>query len=324
MIENRKTICYNVTMSVSVKAYAKLNLTLDITGQSGGYHMLDSLVTTIDLGDDITLTKRSDNKIQLTMQGMGSEGILPEQNNATKAARLFVQHYGTTGANINILKHIPMGAGLGGSSADVAGVLRGMAQLYAVHDENGLKQLADSLGSDCGYLLTGGYARMQGRGEQVQSLPQTLPLYALLFLPNGAVSTPACYKKFDELLTHQPFATAQAVQALQNGNAKKLCASLNNMLYPSAVALCHEVAGAVTQAQTLLPDGVNMTGSGSCVYALFAEKSRCEQAFRAYEQLTKTNAQAFNKDNQSIKSTEQDDKACQQQLKILFTQTVTL
>ncbi|MDE7159092.1 MAG: 4-(cytidine 5'-diphospho)-2-C-methyl-D-erythritol kinase, partial [Clostridiales bacterium] len=102
--------------TVRLNAYAKLNLTLDITGTEGGYHMLDSLVTTIDLFDRIVVKKRKDKLINVIMHGMGSESIEPEHNNACLAGEAFVERFQTLGADITVYKNIPVGAGLGGSS----------------------------------------------------------------------------------------------------------------------------------------------------------------------------------------------------------------
>lgn len=128
--------CYNLNMyKVRIKAPAKVNFALGITGESGGFHMLDSIVCTIDLFDDVTVAKRSDGMVNITMRGMGSENIPPEANNAVRAAELFAEKHSTGGADITITKRIPMGAGLGGSSADAAGVLRAMSKLYGRGDE---------------------------------------------------------------------------------------------------------------------------------------------------------------------------------------------
>lgn len=78
--------CYNLNMyKVRIKAPAKVNFALGITGESGGFHMLDSIVCTIDLFDDVTVAKRSDGMVNITMRGMGSENIPPEANNAVRA-----------------------------------------------------------------------------------------------------------------------------------------------------------------------------------------------------------------------------------------------
>ena len=154
--------------TVRLNAYAKLNLTLDVTGTEGGYHTVDSLVTTVDLFDRIVAKKRKDGAIRLFMHGMGSEAIPPEENHAQAAAERYVVAFGTTGADITVYKNIPIGAGLGGSSADAAGALLAMNGLYGA--AKNLKPLADECGSDTGYLLRGGFARMRGRGEDIEPL----------------------------------------------------------------------------------------------------------------------------------------------------------
>ena len=128
---------------VRVRSHAKLNLTLDVTGIKDGYHLLDSFVASVSLADDIALRPRADEKIVLAMHGEGCEGIPPAGNAALRAAERFRQKYGTRGAEIEIEKHIPVGAGLGGSSADAAGVLRGMSALYGIKDGAVMKELAD-------------------------------------------------------------------------------------------------------------------------------------------------------------------------------------
>ena len=145
-------------MKQRVKAYAKINLSLNVYQSENGYHALDSVVTTIDLYDTITVSKRKDDKMNVVMRGIGEEFLYGENNNAYKAAKLFQQTFATKGADITVIKNIPISGGLGGSSADVAGVLKALKKLYAVEED--VKPLADKLGSDSGYLLTGGFARL--------------------------------------------------------------------------------------------------------------------------------------------------------------------
>ena len=128
--------------TVKVKAYAKVNLTLEIVGSEKEFHLLDSLVASVDLFDYIVLKKRKDKLSSITMHGLGSETIPPEKNNALKAAERFSQIFGVNGVDITVYKNIPMGAGLGGSSADIGGVLKGMAKLYEIEDKNALCELA--------------------------------------------------------------------------------------------------------------------------------------------------------------------------------------
>lgn len=146
-----------------MKSYAKVNLSLNVTGAAGGYHLIDSVLASIDIYDTVCVKPRGDRLVNVYMHGLGSENILPERNNAVRAGEAFVSAFSTKGADIEIYKDIPMGAGLGGSSADAAGVLNAMAALYKVTDRAALKGLADALGSDTGYMLGGGFARVAAR-----------------------------------------------------------------------------------------------------------------------------------------------------------------
>lgn len=269
--------------TVKIKAYAKINLTLEIVGAENGYHALDSLVASVDIFDSITLRKRKDNLSSVTMRGMGSEGIPPETNNALKAAELFSQRYGVTGADITVYKNIPMGAGLGGSSADAAGVLCGMAKLYSVEDFEGLGELADKLGSDTKYMLRGGYARMCGRGTELAYKDIERTLYLLLLFPNGSVNTGACYRAYDELgKTVSKGATEACLHALEQGDLRGVGEAMSNDLYLPAASLNDEVKRAYDEAVSFAPLGVTMTGSGSCVTALFETRELCEWAKSRY------------------------------------------
>ena len=267
--------------TASVNAQAKLNLTLDVLGAENGYHMLDSLVCTVDLSDRVVAKKRKDGLIAVTMRGMGSESIPPEENNAQKAGEAFVSAFGTCGAEITVYKNIPIGGGLGGSSADAAGVLKAMARLYGIGDGQALKSLADGLGSDTGYLLQGGFARLRGRGNLVEPLGEAPPLNVLLLLPAGGVSTAECYKKCDTYAKSQPH-TERALEWLRTGNAEWAAKLFYNDLYPAACALNPDVEKALFALREFSPWGASMTGSGSGVFAVFETRELCEWAKSRY------------------------------------------
>ncbi len=267
-------------MAVRIKAYAKINLTLEIVGQKDGYHMLDSLVSSVDLFDYIVLKKRKGALSSITMHGQGSESIPPEQNNALKAAELFSQKFGVGGAHISVYKNIPIGAGLGGSSADVAGVLIGMAKLYKINDEAALETLADELGSDTRYMLNGGFARMRGRGNEVEKLPVSTQLHFLLLTPKSSVSSGACYREYDANPTQKTVenATDNLIACLQENRINDVGRYLMNDLYLPATRLNKDVENAMQTALSFSPIGAVMTGSGSGVLALFEYKELCEWA----------------------------------------------
>ncbi|MDE7300624.1 MAG: 4-(cytidine 5'-diphospho)-2-C-methyl-D-erythritol kinase [Clostridia bacterium] len=267
---------------VRLKSYAKINLTLDVLGKEGGYHLIDSVVATVDLCDVIAIKRRKDKLINIDMHGFGSENIPFEKNNAVIAAERFSDKFSTDGADITVWKNIPVGAGLGGSSADVAGVLRGLSKLYGVDDFAAVKDIADGIGSDCGYMLTGGFARLGGRGEKVEKLGGGLKLDIGILLPKSGVSTASCYALCDKLKGNE-FTSAAAQEAIEAGDKFALGKSLSNGLFPAARSLNPEISEAYGQLAAFAPLGVNMSGSGSAVYAIFENDQFLSYAKSRYD-----------------------------------------
>lgn len=266
--------------SVTVRTYGKLNLTLDILGREGDFHMLDSIVCTVDLSDRVTVRRRKDGLVRIFMHGMGSEAISPEENNAFRAAEAFVKDYGTKGADITVHKNIPMGAGLGGSSADAAGTIDALFRLYGAPQAE-KKAFADRFGSDTGYLLTGGAARLRGRGERVERID--IPdFYALLVCPERRVSTAECYQKFDELKSPEPPRSERAAEELARGNLEWAARLFGNHLTRAAEGLEPEVGRTLGRLRSLSPLCACMTGSGSACYAVFAARELAEWARSRY------------------------------------------
>lgn len=267
--------------TVSVNAYAKVNFTLDILGREGGYHLLDSLVSTVSLFDSVTATARTDGKTTVSFTGVGAEGI-PPRNNALRAAEAFSDAFSMAGADITIDRKIPVGTGLGSSSADAAGVLRALAALHGISDTVRLKAIADGLGSDTGYLLTGGWARMTGRGEQIAPIADMPALFLLLLIPSAGVSTPQCFAAFDRRAeTFSPL-TEKAIGCLRREGAKGAHA-FGNALTRAAEELNPEVAVLLSEAAKLSEYGFGMTGSGSACYAVFASQEECLSARKRYQ-----------------------------------------
>ena len=270
--------------TVKIKAYAKVNLTLEIVGQTADYHALDSLVASVDLYDLIVLKQRKDKLSSVTMKGLGSESIPPENNNALKAAEAFSKTFNVGGADITVHKNIPLGAGLGGSSADASGVLNGMAKLYGVDDGEKIAALADTLGSDTRYMLSGGFARMQGRGGEITPIESNETLHFLAICPKDGCSSGACYREYDRLNGEMGGAdhTQNAIAALLKKDVQGLGRYLTNDLFLPATGLCESVKKAYDEALSFSPLGAVMTGSGSCVLAMFETKEFCDWAKSRY------------------------------------------
>lgn len=255
-----------------VSAYAKLNLTLDITGAKDGYHLLDSLVVSVDLFDRIVAKKRKGALSSVAMHGMGSERIPPEENNALRAAEAFSATFGTDGAAISVYKNIPMGSGMGGSSADAAGVLLALARLYKITDRAALTALGERLGSDVAFQLRGGFARMRGRGESLEFFGSVPKWWFLVLTSKEEISTAACYARYDEAGNTFPPRTERALEALRGGNPEWAAKLFGNHLTEAATDLLPEMEETLKTLRGFSPAGWGMTGSGSAAYAAFGEE----------------------------------------------------
>ncbi len=268
---------------ITLKTNAKVNFTLDVIGEKDGFHQLESLVASIGIYDRITLVKRLDQKVTLTVKG--NAGCSMENNNAYKAAVAFINEFNTTGVDIYLEKNIPLGGGLGGSSADIAGVLNGMKRLYKIDADMSL--IAQRLGSDTVFMLNGGWAVIKGRGEQVIPIKRCKPLHLLLLTCDKSCSAGECYKEYDaQNKTYAP-KTGCAVDCIEKGDVDGFMQTLKNDLYGSAIKLVPQI-----EKNLELMKGVGyavMTGSGSVVFGVYPNKKQLNKAYQTLSKVCKNN-----------------------------------
>ena len=249
-----------------VKIPAKLNLTLDVLSKEGEFHNLKSLVCSIDIYDTITLKARKDKTITLKEKGIKAD-CDKEKNNAYLTAKTVLERYSSFGVDITVNKNIPVGAGLGGSSADVAGVLIGYDMMLGGTLD--LYSLAKELGSDVNYMLGGGYAVISGKGDDIEFIESDLTLYFIIIPAKNMVSAKDCFLEFDKQNLVKEFTTDKAVSGIKNDKTN-LFKNLNNNLYGSAIKILPEIK--VNYELLSKYSIANMTGSGSAVYAVFESK----------------------------------------------------
>lgn len=276
-------------MRVTKKAYAKINLCLNVSSKTEkGFHNLESLVTTVDLFDKVTLEKRKDNKITLKVTGHNRDYIyncIPEKDNAYRAVNAYMQATGCTGANIYLQKNIPTSSGMGGSSTCASATLLCMEELYQKNAN--LPELANSLGSDTSYLLKGGWAVLRGRGDIVEYLNVNKKMQFVVVFSEGGVDTAKCFHLFDQ--KHGESAVNSDIEALIRSLSEDEIAysECKNALQTSACEINANVKKAIDALEQLSPKAVFMTGSGATVCALFDYEGLNQWA------VTKLKAQGF-------------------------------
>ena len=262
---------------VSILGRAKINLTLDILGlREDGYHEIATVMQSLALADTLTLTQQKEGiTLRVDLPGLEAD----ERNLAHRAAALIMNECGVRGGvHIDIVKRIPVAAGLAGGSADAAATLRGMNELYALglSDED-LCRLGAKLGSDIPFSIMGGTVLATGRGEIMQHLADFPATHVVLAKPSASVSTPWAYRSYD---AHPPELhpdNAAFLEALTRGDRTRCIELVCNVLEPVTEA-AHPVIGDYrTRMRAHGALCAMMSGSGPTVFGLFAE----EQAARA-------------------------------------------
>ncbi|MFH0802895.1 MAG: 4-(cytidine 5'-diphospho)-2-C-methyl-D-erythritol kinase [bacterium] len=276
-------------VSTSAKAYAKINWFLGIVGVfPDGYHRVRTLLQSIDLSDELSIReKKSGEEGEDRLSFRGSPIRLNGENLASLAARAFMKEF-SIGRDIliDIEKKIPLGAGLGGGSADAAAVLRALREMWGVSaDESRFMEAAASLGADVPFGLVGGLALAEGSGSEIHPL-QDVPSQCLLLLePSFSISTAWAYGEWDRLHGSGPSENQgkksrieSLIDALKDGDPAKIAPHLHNDM-EEAVIPSHpeiwEMKKVLLQAGAL---GSLMSGSGSVVYGLFSDKEAAERA----------------------------------------------
>ncbi len=256
---------------MKIKAYAKINLSLNILGVKEGYHELESVVAQISLGDKITV-KKSDG---ISVDYGNSFTISPEYDNAYKACKLFCEEFNTSGAEIKITKKIPLKAGLGGSSADAVGVIRAMQALYKITDQKALEKVLQRAGSDCPVQYAGGYSLMKGRGEIVEKINSQKKLYTVILTEPNGVNTGECFAISDKIKLESSD-NGELVHYLTSGGKMP---ELKNALYAPATLLNPKVKENLELLAKYF-DRANMSGSGSAVYGITESKKLAKSVYK--------------------------------------------
>lgn len=263
-----------------LKAFAKINWSLDITGiRPDGYHLLDMVMQPVSLADDLILSPAGDLSIE-------TDGYPPSaadaSNLAYRAADLLRRKSGfKSGVRIYLHKRIPIGAGLGGGSADAAAVLFGLNRLWNLNlSDDDLASIGLSLGADVPFCLRGGLKRTRGIGEILEEIPCRMNYRMILIQPCKGLSTREIFTSWNAAnCMHHPD-TEHVMKALSAADPELLSASVYNVLEEVSVKHCPEISEAI---KMLFENGAftsQMTGSGSAVFGAFRSAALAEKAFK--------------------------------------------
>ncbi|MDO5560640.1 MAG: 4-(cytidine 5'-diphospho)-2-C-methyl-D-erythritol kinase [Oscillospiraceae bacterium] len=267
---------------LTVKTYAKVNLTLDVTGRrDDGYHEIDSIFEEISLHDTLEVSVDTTGKIKISC----TDASIPcdERNIVYKACRLFFDHTGQpdSGASISIIKNIPSQAGMGGGSTNAAGVLKALNTLTGAGlTDDELAILGAGIGADVPFFIYGGLAHVCGIGERISVL-DTFPKHFIVCAKgHSGISTKTAYQMIDSLHSPVHQNSGLILELLQKKDIAALMKeSVNTFELVTDLDDVNSIMTALTKYNCL---GARMSGSGSSVFGIFDEH---DCAVRAYNEL---------------------------------------
>jgi 4-diphosphocytidyl-2-C-methyl-D-erythritol kinase len=254
-----------VSGAARVKAQAKINLFLRVYAPDGsGFHPLATAFHALDLADDVVVRVDDSGERRLRCSGtaMPASGLGPDERNlAFRAAEAFRARTGwPRGFDIEVVKHIPVGGGLGGGSSDAAAVLRALNTLSpAPLDAAALHAIAATLGSDVAFFASGYVAALgRGRGEVLTPLPPLPAMTALLVVPDFGIATADAYRWLDE---EHAFSSSEPSSAAAPGSGNDFEPVMERR-FPVLRRYREQLLEAGAQQ-------ANLSGSGSTVFGLF-------------------------------------------------------
>lgn len=259
--------------SARVMAQAKINLLLHVLSrEASGYHQIETAFLRVDLGDDVQVRETSTRTIRCTGPTMPPDGLgAPEDNLAFRAAQTYADFCGwPAGFDIKIEKNIPVGAGLGGGSADAGGVLRVLDALNPAPLGPRLLEVAAKIGSDVPFLsMDAPMAIGRGRGERLSPLLGLESRHLLIVKPAFGVKTPDAYGWLDDNGLKSGRGRLQE-SALRDW--KSLASIASNDFEPVVAARHPEITAAVNALRGAGAEIAMMSGSGSAVFGVFSTR----------------------------------------------------
>jgi len=268
---------------VRVRAFAKINLSLRVVGtRPDGFHELQTIFQSIALHDTLTIRRRR-GAFQLTCD----DPRLPVdgRNLIVRAARAAWKASGRRGSphgvRIDLVKRIPLEAGLGGGSSDAAATLRALGRIWRV-DEARLRATAPTLGADVPYFMEGGTVLGLERGDVLVAQPDHPAAWVVLALPDFGVNTAEAFGWWDSDTTKKPYAASAFSRTIAGvGPAKAGPHKYTNDLQKPVAKRHPEIARIVSALRRAGASHAAMSGSGSAVFGLFTRKSDAIRAARA-------------------------------------------
>ncbi len=264
---------FNFMNTVTMKAYAKINVGLDVLGtRPNGYHDVKMVMQTVDLHDTLKFTLLQEDVIRISTSRSDLE--CDERNLVYKAIALMKREFGVKkGMEVFLEKNIPMAAGMAGGSTDCAAALKACNQMFELHlSDDALMEYGVKLGADVPYCIMGGTALAEGIGEQLTKLPDMPDCYILIAKPPVDVSTKEVYCALDscDAIVHPDI--DGMVKAIKDENLEGVVTRMGNVLEQVTIPMHPAILKITDLMRTAGAKNAMMTGSGPTVFGIYTNE----------------------------------------------------
>ena len=270
---------------VRLRAFAKVNFALDVLGlRVDGYHDISTVMQSISLSDEVDIERIAEG-FEFDFEPEGVEIGPPERNTAYVAWKSLQRLTGLAlPVRVSLRKWIPVGAGLGGGSADAAAVLVGLNELFGLGlGTDGLREVGARVGADVPFCISGGTALGEGVGEKLTQLPGPPAQHLVLAKPHRSADTGEIYRAHDATGAKSALCVGPVVSALRSRNLRDLAAAVGNDLVSVTSDLVPEVMALRRDLLARGALGATMSGSGTAVYGIFDDEGIAARAVRAVD-----------------------------------------
>jgi 4-diphosphocytidyl-2-C-methyl-D-erythritol kinase len=262
------------------KAYAKLNISLDVTERrADGYHDMAMVMQTVSLADEVEIRFNDTGVVRAATNLSFVPG--DERNLAVRAALCYLRAVGQEGQGLSIRleKRVPVGAGMGGGSSDAAAVLRALNEHFdRPLSCSELEQMGMKLGMDVPYCIAGGTVLAEGRGELLTPLTPLPETDVVICKPDFPISTPELFSRIDSRSSRCRPDTAGILLALERGDVRALSQRMFNVFEDVLDRRANDINSIKSMLLGFGAYGAAMSGTGSAVFALFPDAEHARWA----------------------------------------------
>lgn len=254
---------------MDIKAFGKINLSLDITGiLPNGYHSVSMLMQSVDLCDVVSIEKSEKTTVTCDNPAIPTG----KENIAYKACELMIKEFSLQhGFAVKIKKNIPIAGGMAGGSTDAAAVMRGINDICKLGvSPTKLMELSVSLGADVPFCIQQKPAHAEGIGEKLTSINGLWKeLYILLVNPNVTISTKDIYQKIDAACLFNQIDNNELISAIDAKDFDKMRKNMKNVMQNITEEMCPEVKEIIEKLYASGAKVAMMSGSGATCFGIF-------------------------------------------------------